>query len=189
MVKVDALSYATRLLHPRNVVIVTCAGMDGRPNAITLAWVTPTSFNPPMVALSIAPQRYSHRLIEETGEFVVNVPTVELMDQAYLIGSVSGRDTDKLKLTGLTLLPAKTVKPPIVKECIAHLECKTVNKVVTGDHDLFIGVVLAAYVDEDVFKDRLLNPTKAKTLLHYGLDAFTTISGEVLKPRRRSKWF
>lgn len=184
MVKVDALSYASRLLHPRSVVIVTCAGKYGRVNAITLAWTTPTSFNPPMVALSIAPQRYSHRLIEETGEFVVNVPTVELMDQAYLIGSKSGRDVDKLKLAGLTLLPAKTVKPPIIKECVAHLECKTVTKVVTGDHDLFVGRVLAAYADEGVFEDRLLNPAKAKTLLHYGLDRFTTISGEVLKPRR-----
>ncbi|RLF15167.1 MAG: flavin reductase family protein [Thermoprotei archaeon] len=180
--KVDALSFATRLLHPRHVVIVTCCDREGRANAITLAWSMPASFNPPMVVVSIAPARYSHRLIEETGEFVVNVPTVELLKQTYLVGSKSGRDVDKFKLTGLTPGKAKVVKPPIIEECIAHLECRVVNHVRAGDHTLFIGEVVAAYAEEEAFKDQLLNPKAAKPLFHYGLNYFTTIVDEVLKP-------
>ncbi|PCN50143.1 hypothetical protein B6U99_06060 [Candidatus Geothermarchaeota archaeon ex4572_27] len=180
--KRDAMSFATRLLHPRHVVIVTCCDREGRANAITLAWTMPTSFSPPMVAISVGPQRYSHRLIEETGEFVVNVPPVDLLRQAYEIGSKSGRSVDKFKLTGLTPGRAKVVRPPIIEECIAHLECRVVDKLTTGDHTLFIGEVVAAYADEEAFKGQMLNPKVAKPLLHYGLDRFATVTDEVLVP-------
>ncbi len=180
--KVDALSFATRLLHPRHVVIVTCSGRERKVNAITLSWSMPTSFNPPMAVISVAPQRYSHSLIEETGEFVINIPTVELIKQAFQIGSKSGRDLDKFKVTGLTPGKAKVVKPPIIEECVAHLECRVAKQVETGDHTLFIGEVVAAYADEEVFKNKLFNPKAAKPLFHYGLDWFTTVIDEVLKP-------
>lgn len=181
--KVDAMSFATRLLHPRHVVMVTCCDREGRANAITLAWSMPTSFNPPMVVISVAPSRFSHRLIEETGEFVVNVPTVELMEKVYLIGTKSGRDVDKLGLAKLTVKPARKVKPPIIDECVAHLECRVVNQVATGDHTLFIGEVKAAYAEEEVFKDKMWNPKAAKPLLHFGANWFTTIIDEALRPK------
>jgi len=181
--KVDATSFATRLLHPRHVVMVTCCDREGRANAITLAWSMPTSFTPPMVAVSIAPTRFSHGLIEETGEFVVNVPTVELMDKVYLVGTRSGRDVDKFKEAGLTPRPARKVKPPIIEECIAHLECRVVNSVATGDHTIFIGEVVAAYAEEEAFREKMLNPKVAKPLLHFGANYFTTIVDEVLRPR------
>lgn len=180
--KVDALAFATRLLHPRHVVVVTCCSREGRANAITLAWSMPTSFKPPMVAVSVGLGRYSHQLIEEVGEFVVNVPTVKLLRQVYEVGSKSGRDVDKFKLTGLTLGKARAVKPPIIEECIAHLECRVVNSVRTGDHTIFVGEVLAAYAEEEAFKGQMLRPEFAKPLLHYGLDYFTTVADGVLRP-------
>ncbi|MEM4699566.1 MAG: flavin reductase family protein [Candidatus Nezhaarchaeales archaeon] len=180
--KVDALAFATRLLHPRHVVLVTCCGRDGRANVVTLAWSMPTSFKPPMVAISIAPERFSHRLIEETGEFVVNVPTVELLSKVYLAGTRSGRDVDKFKEAGLTPRPAKRVRAPIIDECVAHLECVVASRLTTGDHTLFVGEVVAAYADEGAFGRRVLNPRVAKPILHYGLDLFTTVIDEVLRP-------
>lgn len=179
--KVNALSFATRLLHPRHVVIVTTCDGDGRANAITLAWSMPTSFKPPMVAISVGLQRYSHQLIESVGEFVVNVPSLDLAKQAFIIGSRSGRDVDKFKLMRLTLEKARKVKPPIIKEALAHLECKVVGKLRSGDHTIFVGDVLEAYVEAEVFKDGLFNPKAAKPLLHYGLNFFTTVVDEVIK--------
>ena len=180
--KVDALSFATRLLHPRHVVLVTCCDREGRANVVTLAWSMPTSFTPPMVAISLAPSRFSHGLIEDTGEFVVNVPTVELLEKVYVAGTRSGRDVDKFKEAGLTPKPARKVRPPIVDECIAHLECKVVNRLTTGDHTIFVGEVVAAYAEEEVFKEKVLNPRVAKPLMHYGANWFTTVVDEVLKP-------
>lgn len=182
MAKVDAIGFATRLLHPRHVVLVTCCSRSGRANAITLAWSMPTSFRPPMVAISVAPERYSHGLIEETGEFVINVPTLELLSKVYLIGTRSGREADKFKEAGLTARPAKRVRPPIIEECIAHLECAVVHRLTTGDHTLFVGEVVAAYADEAAFKEKVLSPKVAKPVLHYGLDRFTTVIDEVLRP-------
>jgi flavin reductase (DIM6/NTAB) family NADH-FMN oxidoreductase RutF len=76
-VEVDS-RMAYRLLHPRHTVLVSCRDKTGKANIITLAWTMPTSINPPMLVISISPKRYSHRIIEETGEFVVNVPTMKL---------------------------------------------------------------------------------------------------------------
>jgi flavin reductase (DIM6/NTAB) family NADH-FMN oxidoreductase RutF len=162
--------------------MVTCADEAGKSNIVTLAWSMPTSFDPPLVAISVAPQRYSHKLIEKTGEFVVNVPTIEIARETLFCGRVSGRSHDKFKEAPLTALPAKRVKAPLIKECIAHLECKLVQRMTTGDHTIFIGKVLAAWVNEGAF-DNKFNPSKAKLLYHLGGDNFTTLSKEVITPR------
>ena len=79
-----SLSSSHRLLHPMHTVLVSCVGENGKPNIITLAWAMPTSINPPLVAISIAPKRHSHTLIEETKEFVVNVPTMKILRNTVL---------------------------------------------------------------------------------------------------------
>ncbi len=142
----------------------------------------PTSFDPPLVAISVSPRRYSHRLIEETKEFVVNVPTIEIARETLFCGRVSGRKHDKFKETPLTALPAKKVKAPIIKECVAHLECKLVQKVATGDHTVFVGEVLAAHANEGVF-DNKFNISKVSPIYHLGGDDFATLSSEVVTPR------
>lgn len=181
--KVEAdLSRAYRLLHPRNVVMVSCIDKTGGANIITLAWSMPTSADPPMVAISVSPKRYSHRLIKEAGEFVVNVPTVQIARESLLCGRVSGRKHDKFKKARLTALPAKKVKAPIIKECVAHLECKLVQELTTGDHTVFIGKVLAAHVSEGVF-DGKYDISEVNPIYHLGGDDFATISSKVITPR------
>lgn len=122
-------STASRLLHPKLTVLLTCANIAGKANLITLAWTMPVSINPPLLAVSIAPRRHSYKLIQETKEFVINIPTMKFVKETLFCGRKSGRDVDKFKETKLTPLPAKTVKAPIIKECVAHLECKLYKRI------------------------------------------------------------
>jgi len=179
-VRVD-LAYAYRLLHPMHVVLVSCVGREGRPNIITLAWAMPASHNPPLLVVSISPRRYSHGLIQETGEFVVNIPTMEIVRETLLCGRISGRQYDKFKEAKLTPMPAKLVKPPIIRECVAHLECRVENQVTAGDHTLFIGRILTAYAEEGIF-DREYDLRKVRLVYHLGEDDFTTLVPEVVTP-------
>jgi len=184
-VKVD-LELAYRLLHPRHTVLVTCTDKTGRANIITLAWSMPASIRPPMVVISIAPKRLSHRIIRETGEFVVNVPTMDIVRETLFCGRISGRECDKFKEAPLTPLHAKKVRPPIIKECVAHLECKLTHMIPTGDHTLFVGKVLTAYVNKGVFTKRF-NIRRVKPVYHMGGDAFATILPKVVTPPRPKK--
>jgi len=184
--KVDVdLPRAYRLLHPRHTVLVTCSDKTGKANVITLAWTMPTSIKPPLLVMSIRPERYSHRFIEETGEFVVNVPTMEIVKQTLYCGRVSGRECDKFETVPLTPLPARMVQPPIIKECVAHLECRVVQTITTGDHTLFVGQILTAYVNEGVFAKtaKTFKVRKMKPVFHMGGDSFVTISPRLAKPK------
>lgn len=178
MDKVDVKEREVLLLHPRNTVIVTCCTPDGKPNAITIAWFTPLSLKPPLVAISVAPKRYSHELISKTGEFVINVPTMDMLKQVWICGVRSGREVDKIGECGFTLEPSLKVRPPSIKECVANLECKVANKLTVGDHTLFIGEVVAARAAKGVF-DRVFDVLKVKHVLHIGYDKFTTTADEV----------
>ena len=148
-----------------NVVMATVVGNDGKPNIITLGMYMPISVNPPLVCIGVAPQRYSHGLIEETGEFVINTPSIDLEEQMHYCGVKSARDVDKWKETGLTPMPSLKVKPPRIKECFGHLECKVVQTHVCGDHTLFVGEVVATTVDEEVLKGESLDVLKARPIV------------------------
>ena len=119
---VDATNFAY-LLHPYSTFLVTCCDTEGKPNIITIAWLIPISVTPPLVGVSIRPTRFSYHLIKTTGEFVVNVAPYEIARQALFCGRNSGSQVDKFTVTGLTELPARHVRPPIIQECLAYLEC------------------------------------------------------------------
>lgn len=174
---------AHRFIHPMHTVLVSCVGKDGKPNIITLAWAMPTSINPPLAAISIAQRRHSHRIIEESREFVINIPTIDILDATFYCGTVSGRDHDKFKEAGLTPLPAKKVKPPIIKECIAHLECKLHSQFPTGDHTVFVGEIVEAYANKDALEGEKYNLEKARMVYHAGFDEFTTLEPKIFKPK------
>ena len=176
-------SSAYRLLHPMHTVLVSCVGKNGKPNIITLAWAMPTSINPPLVAISIAPRRHSHTLIEETREFVVNIPTMDILKETLFCGRVSGKDHDKFKEAGLTPLPARKVKPPIIEECVAHLECKLHSQFTTGDHTIFVGEILEAYANKNSFTEASYNLEKAKMVFHLGGNEFATLQPKIFTPQ------
>mgnify|MGYP000044060128 FL=1 len=176
MAKVDVMEAFSRLLHPRPVLLVTSVDGEGKPNIITIAWATPASVDPPVVAICVRKDRYSHKLISETGEFVINVPTKALVDKAVYCGTVSGANVDKFRETGLTASPAKTVKPPIIEECIAHIECRVEKSVDAGSHTVFFGRVLAAYADEERFQNRMWLVPDAGLVLHVGGKSYATLA-------------
>ena len=144
---------AYRLLHPMHTFLVSCVGKAGKPNITTVAWIMPTSQNPALIAMSLGTTRHSHTLIEESGEFVINVPTLETMQAVYACGNLTGRSFDKFKKANLTPMPSKKVKAPAIRECIAHIECEVVDKLKTGDHTIFVAKILEAYADMGVFTD------------------------------------
>ena len=179
------LSQAYRLLHPKHTVLLSCTDKKGTPNIITLAWCMPVSVKPPMLVLSIRPTRHSYKMIEETKEFVINIPTMSIIEEVLFCGRRSGKQHDKFKKTGLTPLPAKVVNPPIIKECIAHLECKLHQKIPAGDHDILVGEIFAAYVNEGVF-DTIYDLNKVKFIHHMGGDDFATLVPKVIRPQLES---
>jgi flavin reductase (DIM6/NTAB) family NADH-FMN oxidoreductase RutF len=175
-------SSSYRLLHPMHTVLVSCVGENEKPNIITLAWAMPTSINPPLVAISIAPKRHSHKLIEQTKEFVVNIPTMKILKETLFCGRRSGRNYNKFKEAGLTPSPAKKVKPPIIKECVAHLECKLHSQFAAGDHTIFIGEIIEAYANKEVFTNKY-DLEKARMIFHLGGNDFATLEPEVFTPK------
>ena len=148
-----------------NIVMVTCCDKDGRANIITAGMYMPISSNPPQICVGIAPERYSHNLILEQGEFVVNSPSIMLKEKMHLCGIKSGRDIDKFKEFGLTPIPAKKVRPPLIKECFGHIECEVVNRVICGDHTLFVGQVVSASADKEVLAGGNLDVLKAQPIV------------------------
>jgi len=141
-------------LFPCPVVLVTCVDSSGKPNIITLAWVGVACSDPPMLGLGIRPHRHSYGIIEASGEFVVNIPTVEILKETDFCGVVSGKDVDKFSETGLTAEPAEKVKPPLIRECPVNIECVVRQKIPLGVHHLFIGEVVCGHVDQDVLDEK-----------------------------------
>ena len=146
------LSDVYRPVYPTPAGLITSVDRNGAPYIITLGEVFNLSIrNPVIVGIAIAPPRYSHTLISETGEFVVNLPTAAMKDSVLGCGSCSGRDgVDKFARFGLTPLPAEIVAPPLIAECPVNLECRVLKIETIGDHDLFQGEVVAEHVSEDI---------------------------------------
>jgi flavin reductase (DIM6/NTAB) family NADH-FMN oxidoreductase RutF len=146
------------------VVLATWVDSKGLANIITLGMYMVISLDPPLVCIGVSPNRYSHDLIVESGEFTINVPSINLEKQVHFCGTNSGKNLDKFAETALTPVPALKVKPPLIDECYGHLECKLIQSHVCGDHTLFIGEVIAASVNEAVLTKGRMDPLKARPM-------------------------
>ena len=160
---------------PMQTVLVTCNDEKGKTNVITIAWHTPISKKPPLYGLSIAPNRYSHDLIINNKEFVVNFVPYDMVEKAHFCGTHSGRSKDKTDELKLIMSQAKKVKVPIIKDCFAHLECRLVQNLSIGDHTLFIGEVVAVQSNVESFKDDILQIKKTQPLYYLGGNSYTKI--------------
>lgn len=173
MKKEIPLEKANRILNIGGVVLVTVK-YEEKDNITPIAWNTPVSKEPPLIAVAIGPERFIYELIQKSKEFAVNLPTLEILEEVYFCGKNSGRDVNKFEKTGLTREKAKFISAPLIKECIANLECKVDGIYPTGDHHLIIGRVLRAIVEEEVFDEYLKVDLKtAKTIHHLGGSMFT----------------
>ena len=166
----------TRLVNHGPTVLSSCRH-GSECNIVTLAWVTPVSINPPMLAIAVAPARFSHELIARSKEFVVNVPGPCLLDAVWYCGTKSGRDGDKFEGAGLTREDGAEVAAPLVAECFAHVECRVVDAPTVGDHTLFVGEAVAARVESGAFGEHLRLTGRYQTLHHLGGHEFLTSAG------------
>lgn len=137
-----------------------CVLVTTQNNIITIGMVHIFSFSPPLVGIGVAPRRYSFNLLTQSKEFVINLPTKNLLAQVSFCGENSGRDNDKYEKTGLHKEPSLKIKTPSIQECPINIECQVKKEVETGDHVWFIGEVVAARVDNNY------NPED--TILYWG---------------------
>ncbi len=142
------------MLYPLPVVMVSVADRDGRPNIITVAWAGTVCTNPPMLSISVRPERYSYPVLKEMGEFVVNLTTRELAFATDYCGVKSGRDVDKFKELGLTPLKAEHVGAPLVAESPVNIECKVREVLPLGSHHMFLADVVAVHADEKYMDEK-----------------------------------
>lgn len=135
------------LVVPAPAALVSCAGKDGKANLITIAWCGNVNSTPAMLSISVRPERYSHSLIDATGEFVVNLPAKKMARAVDYCGVVSGRETDKWEACKLTPFAMETVACPGVTEAPISIGCKVTQKISLGSHDMFLATVDEVAVD------------------------------------------
>lgn len=137
------------MLYPLPAVMISCQRAGQKPNIITVAWCGTICSDPVMVSISVRKERYSHEIISESGEFVINLTTKDLTFATDYCGVKSGRDCDKFKEMNLTPQDASKVSCPIIAESPVNLECKVKEIIELGTHDMFIAEVVCVDVSEE----------------------------------------
>ena len=140
------------MLNPLPAVMVSCS--DGEvDNVLTIAWTGIINSDPPITYVSVRKSRFSHQLIEKSGEFVINLVNDDLARSADYCGVRSGRNEDKFEKCNLTKLASDHVKAPMIKESPVNLECKVMEIKEYPTHDMFIAEIVAVHADEELFDE------------------------------------
>jgi len=178
------LRRAYKLINHGPTTLITSADGDRR-NVMTAAWVMAVDFDPPKVVAVIAAGTFTRTLVEASGAFVVNVPTVKMIDVVYAAGQVSGEDEDKFALHALRTSPGTLVGAPLLDGCAAWLECRVVPEPHMQErYDLFVGDVVAAFADDASFVDGVWRfPKDADRTLHHLSSGVFVTSGDIVKAK------
>lgn len=142
------------ILNPVPVVLVTSRNSNGNTNVFTVGWTGTINTKPPMLYISIRPERLSYEYIKETMEFVINLPNSNLVKAVDYCGVKSGRTNDKFTEMGFTLTESTKVSVPYIDECPVNIECKVTNIISLGTHDMFVAEVLCSHVNENLFDEK-----------------------------------
>ena len=156
------------MLYLLPAVMVSCQRQGEKPNIITVAWAGTVCSSPAMVSISVRKERYSYGILKESGEFVINLATKELVRALDYCGVRSGRDVDKYQEMHLTVLPSKVVGAPGILESPVNIECRVTKREVLGSHDLFLAEVKSVTVD-----DRYMNENGKFELNQAGLITYS----------------
>lgn len=140
------------MLFPLPPVMVTCGSME-KPNVLTIAWTGIINSEPPMTYISVRPSRYSHKLIKESGEFVINISTLELAKACDYCGVKSGKNTNKFQDMELEIEPCSKVSVPMLKKAPVCLECKVVDSKVYGTHEMFTAEIVNVNIDDQYLEE------------------------------------
>ena len=175
MKKALPLARAYQLLEPGPVVLVTTS-RRGRPNIMTLSWLTMMDFEPPLVGCVLSNRNFSFAALKATKECAINIPTARLAKQVVGCGNTSGRKVDKFKAFRLTPMPASKITAPLVAECFANLECRVVDASMASKYNFFVLEVLKAWIDPAE-----KNP---RTLHHRGRGVFMVAGRTIRLPSK-----
>ena len=168
------------MLYPLPAVMVSVGDKEGNQNILTVAWTGTICTNPPMVYISVRPERYSYQMIKDTGEFVINLTTEKLAKATDYCGVRSGRDTDKWKETGLTPGPAETLLyAPVIKECPVSIECRVTEIKELGSHHMFLAEVLGVTVDGAYMNENGRFELNSTNLVAYSHGTYFTLGQEI----------
>lgn len=141
-------------LQPVPKVLVSCRGKNGEDNALAVAYCSNCSYDPPMVMVGIVPSRYSYPLIKDSGCFVVNLPSKDNKELFDYLGSKSGRDENKLEKMNAKVREAIKVNAPLLDDCPINIECRIVDSIMTGSHEMFVGKVEYVHAKEDMVNEK-----------------------------------
>ena len=143
---------AGEMLSPLPAVMVSCGDMENS-NIITIAWTGIVNSKPPMTYVSVRPERYSHDIIEKSGEFVINLVSEDLVFAMDHCGSTSGRNEDKFREMHLSKAKGDKVSCPLIEESPVNIECKVVEVKRLGSHDMFLAEIVAVHAAEEYMKE------------------------------------
>jgi flavin reductase (DIM6/NTAB) family NADH-FMN oxidoreductase RutF len=167
--------------YPYSVAVVG-AQAHNQLNYMACAWHTALSFNPPLFGVLISKKRLTHKVISEAKEFTVNFISADRVKLSAQMGRRSGHDMDKVKEFQVRLSPSKIIQSPILEDAYVCFECKLADIRAYGDHDLFVGEVLAVHEEEKSFNaEGVLNTGTIHPLLYLGSDFYITINPDTLK--------
>ncbi|BAA29950.1 flavin reductase family protein [Pyrococcus horikoshii] len=166
-----------RLLYPMRTYLIV-SGHGEETNVMAADWVTVVSFDPFIVGVAVAPKRTTHKLIKKYGEFVISVPSLDVLRDVWIAGTKKG--PSKLKEMSVTLIPSKKVKVPSIEEALANIECRVIDARSYGDHTFFVGEVVG-YTYKDYAFEKGKPNLKAKFLAHVSWSEFVTFSEKVHK--------
>ncbi len=166
--------------YPYTVAIVG-AQAGNRLNYMACAWHSALSFEPPLFGVLISKKRYTHQIISEAREFTVNFISFNKVKLSAQMGRISGSETDKIKEFEVKLSPSKIIKSPVLEEAYVCIECRVADVRAYGDHDLFVGKVLAVHEEECFGAEGVLEPRKIQPLLYLGNDFYITINPDSLE--------
>lgn len=162
------------MLYPLPVVMVSLNGRDGKNNIITIGWTGTVCSDPPMLSISVRPERYSYQMLKDTGEFTVNLTTEKLAYATDYCGVRSGRDIDKFKELSLTAVPGVKTQAPMIGESPVNIECVVKQVLPLGTHDLFLAEVVAVHADEAYLDEKnKFHLEKAKPIVYSHGSYFT----------------
>lgn len=184
---------AGNMLYPLPAVLVSVANREGRDNLITVAWAGTVCTNPPMVSISVRPERYSYSMLRDTGEFAINLTTEKLAFATDYCGVRSGRDEDKFQALGLTREEASQVCAPLLGESPVNLECRVKQVLELGSHHMFVADVLAVHVDPELLDERgKLHLDRSRPIVYshgeyYGLGSMLGTFGYSVKKKKKKK--
>ena len=182
------------MLYPLPVPLITCGDMDNEYNIITIAWTGIISTDPPRCYISVRPQRYSHRLLIQNREFVINLSTKKLAFAADWCGVKSGKDVDKFREMGLTPVRASEVSPPMIAESPLNLECRVYEILKSGSHDMFLADIVKIHASKSYINEKngAFNFSRADPICYshgkyYSADKFIGNFGFSVRTKKKKK--